>query len=220
MLRPRILAGMEERCSSCGREFRPDDSFCGNCATPRAGSGSQASAAAAPPPPEPSDGGGVVTKSPPVARIILMVAAFAVLPIVLITTLGDCGSAEGRMQVSGSPHGDWTFVPTGCASMAPYGRMGANLHADGHNDGAVYVVADPVHGPAVELEVPGSCRNADGTDCTVFPVPRDECQTFDVHVEPTGTVVNDVRLVEGYVHLDCTLSDGARVQGRIDFDGC
>lgn len=208
---------MEERCSSCGREFRPDDSFCGNCATPRAGVPDRGASA---PPPEPLSNAKEIPQGPAAARLVIMAVGFAVIPIVAFFALGDCGSAEGRVQVTGSPHGEWTFVPTGCASMQPFGRMGANLHADGHNDGGVYVTLDPVRGHAVEIEVPGSCRNADGTDCTVFSVPRDACETFDVHVAPTNTTVNDIRLVEGHVHLDCTLSDGARIVGRIDFDGC
>ncbi len=124
------------------------------------------------------------------------------------------------MDVTASPHGQWTFIPTGCASMQPYGPMGANLHGDGPNDGAVYVTLDHASGHKVELEVPGSCQNADGTDCTVFQVPRDQCQTFEVTVDYTNTTVNDVRLVQGHVRLDCTLEDGTRVQGGIEFDGC
>ncbi|MBX3274137.1 MAG: hypothetical protein KF729_27975 [Sandaracinaceae bacterium] len=102
----------------------------------------------------------------------------------------------------------------------PYGRLGANVHADGPNDGAVYVSLDHVTGHRVEIEVPGSCRNANGTDCTVFPVSRDRCATYDANVEPTGTVVDDVRLVGGHVRLDCTLEDGTRVVGAITFDEC
>lgn len=211
---------MEERCSSCGRTFRPDDGFCGGCGTPRA-AGARPELGAAPPPASAAPAHAPkAAGTPGLARVIPMIIGFTVLPIVLFFALGDCGSAEGRMRVTASPHGEWTFVPTGCASLQPYGRMGANLHGDGPNDGAVYVSLDPTHGHRIELEVPGSCRNADGTDCTVFEVPRDRCSTYDVSVEPTGTVVNDVRLVEGHVRLDCTLEDGARVEGAITFEGC
>jgi hypothetical protein len=133
--------------------------------------------------------------------------------------MGDCGSTEGSVRVSGA-RGNFTFTPTGCASMQPYGRFGANLHGDGNNDGAVYITVDPTRGSLVEIEVPGSCRNSDGTDCTVFPVPRDRCSVYEAHVENTGTVVNDVRLVEGNVRLQCELEDGTTVQGRVVFDGC
>lgn len=151
---------------------------------------------------------------------MVAVGLMAVIPAVVMMALGDCGSSEGQFIVSGGPHGEWRFVTTGCASMQPFGQMGANLHADGHNDGAVYVTLDHSRGYNVELEVPGSCRNADGTDCTVFPVPREQCTRYDVHLKHTGTVVNDVRLVEGHVDVECALTDGTQVVGRIVFDGC
>ncbi|MCB9592156.1 MAG: hypothetical protein H6719_05435 [Sandaracinaceae bacterium] len=210
---------MDERCDSCGRTYRPDDEFCGGCGTPRAKPEAPLPAAAATPTATPTATPGVPVKRSIRGRLMFLVSA--IIPIgIVIMSLKDCGSAEGQMVVSGSPHGEWTFVPTGCASMQPYGFVGANLHADGHNDGGVYVTLDHVHGHKVELEVPGSCRNADGTDCTVFEVPRDACQVFDVAVENSGTVVNDVRLVDGHVHLQCELPDGTTVSGTITFEGC
>ena len=79
---------------------------------------------------------------------------------------------------------------------------------------------DPTRGPSVEVEIPGSCRNADGTDCTVFPLPRDQCRTYEVDVDFTGVTVNDVRQVEGHLAIDCSLTDGTTVRGRVNFDGC
>ena len=124
------------------------------------------------------------------------------------------------MRVTGGPHGDFTFVGTDCHSMQPYGRMGANVHGSGHNDGAVYPTMDPIEGPRVDIEVPGSCRNADGTDCTVFRVPRESCGTFEVQVRYTNVMVNDVRLVRGRVKLACDMEDGTHVEGELKFDGC
>ena len=205
-------------CRGCGNPYaNDDDRFCAKCGKPRddeaaapAPQGEMESASA---PSSPRSGSKV-------APIIGIVVLIAVVPIVLMVGLGDCGSSEGQMQVSGGPHGSWTFVTTGCANMQRYGLMGANLHAEGNNDGAVYVSLDHVEGHKVELEVPGSCQNADGTDCTVFRVPRDQCQTFEVSIDYTGTTVNDVRLVEGHVALDCALEDGTRIEGRIQFSGC
>lgn len=129
------------------------------------------------------------------------------------------GTVEGQIAVAG-PRGTFTFSGTGCSSMQPYGRFGVVVHGGGTNDGAVYVTQDPLQGPAVDIEVPGSCRNADGTDCIVFSVPRDRCTLFEPHVEGSGVVVNRVRLMEGHVRLDCTLEDGTSVRGSLEFDGC
>lgn len=202
---------MSSFCKSCGAPYDEGDRFCGKCGTPRA---SDAPAPEAAPAAAPQKSGN------PVAAGIAVVALVIIVPLALMFGLSDCGSSEGRMVVSGGPHGEWTFVTTGCASMQPYGRMGANLHAEGHNDGAVYVSLDHVEGHRVELEVPGSCQNADGTECTVFRVPREQCSTFDVSLDYNGVTVNDVRLVEGHVQLSCALEDGTHIEGRIDFDGC
>lgn len=205
-------------CTKCGRELDPDDAFCGGCGAPRRGGAPAAdspvaTAEVAPREVPPN------TQAKLVRRTIFIVTL--VIPIgIMLFTLHDCGSAEGQLTVTGGEHGDFTFVTTGCASMQPYGRMGANLHGDGPNDGAVYVSLDPVEGHHVQLEVPGSCQNADGTECTVFDVPRAQCETFDVSIDYSGVTVNDVRLTEGHVRLNCTLADGADVVGSFEFDGC
>lgn len=205
-------------CTGCGTPYaEEEDRFCAKCGKPRAPEATaspsvdEEASASSPAPQIPT------SKVGPIIGVVVLVA---VIPLALMLGLGDCGSSEGQMQVSGGPHGSWTFVTTGCASMQPYGRMGANLHGAGNNDGAVYVSLDHARGHQVELEVPGSCQNADGTDCTVFEVPRDQCQTFDVSLDYTGTTVNDVRLVEGHVQLDCALEDGTRIEGQIQFNGC
>ena len=218
---------MTENCPSCGREFRPDDALCGRCGTKRPSAADASSSSipvAAPSAPTASADVGADAlpgNKNPAKRVLPLVIGLGLLPVFLIFVMGDgCESVEGQMAVTASPHGEWTFVPTGCASMQPYGLMGANVHADGPNDGAVYVTLDHTTGHEVELEVPGSCQNSDGTDCTVFEVPREACQQFDVDLEYTNVTVNDVRLVKGHVRLDCTLEDGTRIQGSIDYDGC
>jgi hypothetical protein len=197
-------------CTNCGAELRTDDRFCGKC-------GKAIGEAAAAPTPTPGE-------SPARGRLAGILGSSVLLPLlgigIFFATMHGCEKTEGKVAVSGNAHGNYTFTPTGCASMQPYGRMGANLHGDGHNDGAVYVTSDPSQGTRVELEVPGSCKNADGSDCIVFPVPRDHCETYDVHVEYQNITVNEVRLVKGHLALTCELSDGTSVRGQITFEGC
>lgn len=152
--------------------------------------------------------------------MIFVALTFAIpLGFVAFGSNGCDGDVSGEIVVAGA-RGNFRFTPTGCGSMQPFGRFGARLHASGPHDGGVYVATDPVHGASVDVEVPGSCRNSNGTDCTVFSVPRDRCTTFSVQVEPTGVVLNDIRLVEGHLRVDCTLEDGTTVRGSIQFDDC
>lgn len=210
---------MSEFCSGCGRRFVADDKFCATCGKAR----SPAVVTIDPAQSTPAEEALIrkVKSSTSVAPVIGMVFLFGLVVPIFLFAGGSCSeSVEGNVAVSGGPRPAFTFTPTGCASMQPYGRFGANLHGVGPNDGAVYVTTDPTRGRLVEVEIPGSCRNADGTECTVFPVPRDACRTFDVNVEFNGVVVNDVRKVEGHVSLDCALPDGTTVRGRVNFDGC
>jgi hypothetical protein len=210
---------MSEFCGKCGTPYRPDDGFCGKCGAPRVAGPSAAMPAASVPANVPS-GGTAQSGGLKLAPLLMAIVLPAVGAAIFFSGVGDCsGETEGNMRVNGA-RGNFTFTPTGCASMQPYGRFGANLHGEGNNDGAVYVTQDPTRGSAVEIEIPGSCRNADGSDCNVFPVPRDQCSVFQVQVDHTGTTVNDVRLVEGSVRLNCQLTDGTTVNGSITFGSC
>ena len=206
---------MSEHCTGCGTAYDEGDRFCAKCGKART---KPADAGASP------DAGATTSPSPSKAKVGALIAG-ALAPIliggiVILVFTSMKESVRGQVTVAAGPRPGFTFRPTGCVSMQPYGRFGANLHGNGPNDGAVYVTIDPTAGKKVEVEIPGSCRDADGTDCTVFPVPRDRCSTYEASVHNTGTVVNDVRLVGGKVKLDCTLEDGTTVRGEVVFDGC
>lgn len=213
---------MATYCTRCSAKFDEGDRFCAQCGAGRPGAAdtqddlpvSRPEATAAKPRPPKSSFG------PATSLGIGLIGPLAIGGLIFAISSGFSESVEGHVVVSEGPRAPFTFRPSGCASMQPYGRCGANLHAAGSDDGAVYVTLDPIAGKRVEIEIPGSCRDADGTDCTVFPVPRDHCTVFEAAVQNTGTVVNDVRLVEGHLRLDCTLEDGTRVVGNLTFDGC
>lgn len=193
-------------CSKCGEAFEEGDRFCPKCGAAR----SQPAVAQAP-----SKGGAGITLS-----IILAVGFLAVPLFLVFSGVFGGGSVEGSLTATGGPHGAFRFVGDGCQSMQPYGRAGANVHGEGPNDGGVYVTVDPIMGYRVDVEVPGSCKNSDGTDCTVFQVPRDKCSRWDVVAEFNGTVVNDVRQYRGFAHLTCVLDDGTNIVADLTYGGC
>lgn len=210
---------MSEHCTGCGTAFDEGDRFCAKCGKAR-GHAPEAGASAAASP----DAGTATSASPSRGRMGALIAGalgpLVIGGIVIAVFASTSEDVHGQVTVAAGPRPGFTFRPTGCVSLQPYGRFGANLHGNGPNDGAVYVTIDPTAGKKVEVEIPGSCRDADGTDCTVFVVPRDRCTAYEATVHNTGTVVNDVRLVEGKVKLDCTLEDGTTVRGEVVFDGC
>jgi hypothetical protein len=211
---------MNEFCTQCSTAFRPGDQFCGKCGAPRP----QGVVMGSPPQgviaPQPVGSAAAPKKGVPILSLAMGLLMPLGIGAFLFFGLGDCsGETAGSMRVSGA-RGNFNFTPVGCVNTQPYeGRMGANLHGEGNNDGAVYVLGG-INGSEVRIEVPGSCQNSDGTDCTVFPIPRDRCATYEARVTPTSTTVNDVRVVEGHVRLQCTLEDGTEVRGSITFSGC
>jgi hypothetical protein len=196
----------DDTCSKCGTTFSAGQRFCGSCGAPRTETTVDASS--------------LPRKRASVMAVISIVIGVAGLVPFLFLAKGCKGSAQGNVVIAGGPKPGFTFTPTGCSSMQPQGHMGANLHGNGPNDGGVYVTMDPIAGPAVNVEIPGSCRNANGTDCTVFPVPRDHCTAFEADVHYTNVTVNDVRQVKGRLSIDCRLDNGTTVKGQVVFDGC
>jgi hypothetical protein len=64
----------------------------------------------------------------------------------------------------------------------------------------------------VKLNVPGTER--------ARLVGRTDCKTWDVQLRPTNNFLNDIRLLDGHIALDCALRDGSTLAGRLDFKGC
>ena len=201
---------MDEFCSGCGAAFRDGDRFCAKCGKPRALG--EATPEATPDAAEPEKKG--------FPFVVLGALVPLVIGLAIVLGVRGCDHVDGQVAVADGPRPGFVFAPTGCASLQPYGRFGANLHGKGENDGGVYVTVDPVKGSSVDVEIPGSCKNEGGTSCTVFSVPRERCTVFEATVQNTGTVVNDVRLVEGHLKLDCALEDGTTVRGEVHFGGC
>jgi len=79
----------------------------------------------------------------------------------------------------------------------------------------IRVVMDPVRGTLVGVQKKDSCK---GSRCEYVMFDRQECPVFDVAVENTNTTVNDIRVVEGHLRLDCTFKDtGGAVQADLKF---
>ena len=206
-----------EFCGQCGNRFAATDRFCPRCGAKRESGGEAPSPLAsaelrpeAPPSPVRNTAG----------KAALFVGIMSIVPVVLFMCSGfGSGSAKGRLGSRG-PSGTFEFRPDGCESMQPFGRAGANVHGKTPNDGGVYITVDPVDGTRVDVEIPGSCKGSDGTDCTVFRIPRSACRTYDVKVEFSGTVINDVRQYEGQTTLECDLPDGTHIEATLEYEGC
>ncbi|MCC6622947.1 MAG: hypothetical protein IT385_16935 [Deltaproteobacteria bacterium] len=205
---------MQDHCTQCGSRFGDGDRFCARCGAARGQAARPRALAEAAPSEEPH------RRPRKLGAVITLAVVMAVVPFVIFMCMSfGSGSAKGKLTARG-PSGTFEFVPDGCQSMQPFGRAGANVHGKGPNDGGVYISVDPIDGTRVDVEVPGSCKTADGRDCTVFRVPRAACKVFEVEVEFSGVVVNDVRQYEGRTRLECDLPDGTHIEADLTYDGC
>jgi hypothetical protein len=127
--------------------------------------------------------------------------------IVVAATLGLSActhtSVQGTFHASGTTLTDWTMTPTDCASGDRSDFLGAQLtDGSGH---VVTIVIDPTSGTAVEVSIPNTGK-AVKLDATM-------CSTFDVDAQFNNTWVNNIRGVDGHVHVVCDQ------QGLDHFDG-
>ena len=199
-------------CPQCGERLESDDVFCSKC-------GTRLEAAAPSPAPGPQAVRPLKTKRRSKLLLILPLN-IAILGVGMFFMMKGCDKAEGTLVASGAPLGDFTFKAARCGSGQRMGFFGVIVVGEGPNDGGILVIEDPIKGKLVKVEVPGSCKPPDLEECTEIMIPRDQCSVFKTSVRNTNTTVNDVRLREGYLELDCSFQDGGTASADIKFEGC
>lgn len=147
---------------------------------------------------------------------IIMVGVFGV----MLFKGGSCSSVEGKFVSTGKPLGDFVFEPKQCRSGERMDFHGVTLLGKGPMSGAIMVIRDAVKGPLVKVEVPGSCQPPDYEVCTEVTIDKSECSTYKMRIERTNTSVNDIRLIDGSLDLDCNFHEGGTVKAKLDFDSC
>lgn len=195
------------KCMKCGHETTdPDALYCSRCGTKLI---LQPGSAQSP------------TGTGKTRKILMMMLP---LNIVLITfaflMVKGCSSVTGTLVSQGGAMGDFTFTPKECRSGQRLGFFGSVLLGEGQTGGAVVAIFDPLKGKIVKIEVPGSCEPPDYEKCKEVIVDPQYCSTYDVKLDRTSILVNDIVLSEGSLNLDCKYPDGGSVKGSMTFDRC
>jgi len=131
-----------------------------------------------------------------------------------------CSSVSGNLVSAGNPLGAFIFTPDKCKSGHRMQFFGAVILGKGQTDGAVIPFFDPVKGKAVKIEIPGSCKAPDYEECTEVIIDPKHCSTHKISLVRTGTEVNDVRLIDGSLEVDCKFPEGGTLKGKMKFDSC
>jgi len=149
----------------------------------------------------------------------LFVAASVLVPLIVVIATGGFGGGEvtGALRGSGPLVGDFTLAADACGSGEPDGFLGVYLGASDRSDARLKAFQDPIYGNTVLLQVPGSC---DGPRCKQVILSGESCERFAVSVEKTNTTINDVRVLDGELSLECRLASGDIISGELRFEGC
>ena len=127
------------------------------------------------------------------------------------------GSVAGKLESKGSL-GDWTLEKGTCYSGEREKYFGALAHGPKGSKTAVKMVKDPVKGWSVLVVNPSTC-NEDLTSCQGHTFTLEECKKLDVIVETRNLSVNDIKVVDGKLSMDCE-SGATSVRGELNFDYC
>ena len=149
----------------------------------------------------------------------IFVAACVVGPIIAMFALGGFGEGEvkGELLGSGPLVGSFALKADACRSGEADGFLGVYLGETGRSDARLKAFQDPAYGKMVQLQVPGSCE---GPRCKQITLKDESCARFAVRIEKTNTTINDVRVLDGELSLDCELVSGDRISGELRFEGC
>lgn len=151
---------------------------------------------------------------------------FLTIPLNILLVAGaffmmkGCSSVTGTFTAKGEPLGNVTFVPKQCRSGQRMGFFGAVMLGEGQQDGALVAFLDPVKGKVVKVEVPGSCEPPDYEKCKEVIIDPQYCTRYDVKLDRTSIMVNDIVLVKGSLDIDCSFPGGGSASGKLTFDRC
>jgi len=206
-------------CAKCGHENDSEARFCDQCAAPLAPAAGPAKPATASPAPA------AVFKRKKLFRLVALFLAINAVAVIIVFASGAFGSSvEGEIRSAGLPNGDFVMAPPACHSGEHESFFGVWVapeleEIDGRTGfrGGLKVVKNPVGDWEAYLESPNTCRSF---ECQVLQVKKEHCLVFDIRVENSGTVVNDVRLREGYARLQCKFPEGGTLKVDLKFSGC
>ena len=120
---------------------------------------------------------------------------------------GPPAEGIGRFEVSSVAVSRGIIVPTRCDSGDTEQFLGGDL-LDESLGLSVRLVVDPLYGPALRVY---DTRAPFERSVLFF---EEECEKFDMSLEPTGEEVNSVIVRDLELDVDCENEDGATIYGR------
>jgi hypothetical protein len=145
--------------------------------------------------------------------------------ILLVTCNVGCnafrdGTASGWVEAKGTA-GAWVFEKGKCFSGQREQYFGLIALGPEGSGQAIKLVKDGIRGWSAVINRPETCKGggAEKPDCRAVMLTAESCTTLDVDVRNTSMTVNDIRVVEGSLTIDCSNETGS-IRGKLTFDHC
>jgi hypothetical protein len=129
------------------------------------------------------------------------------------------GTVTGHVESKGAM-GSWSLDTGTCQSGEREHYMGAIAFGPEGSGVAIKVVKDAVKGWTAVVNRADTCKaGVEKSECKAIVLAESDCTKLAVDVHPTNTTINDIKVVEGSVELDCA-SGNDSLKGRMVFDYC
>lgn len=121
---------------------------------------------------------------------------------------------KGSIESTGGELGKWTMSIDKCQSGDHTNFHGVDLYSHSNAKLGVRALVDPSQGKLLNVNVPASGGRA-------VQFKSEACSKFQIDLKRTNTSVNEIRLYEGSIDIDCAHSGGKeRVFGKVTFENC
>jgi hypothetical protein len=141
----------------------------------------------------------------------------------LLVTIAACnpfreGTVNGALESKGEA-GTWVLQQGTCYSGQReqyHGVIGIGPDGSGI---AVKLVKDGVRGWTAIINQADQCKTSAEKGCKAIVLSATNCTKLDVDLAQTNTTINDIRVVDAKLTMDCT-SGGSSIKGHLAFDRC
>ncbi|MEJ7603024.1 MAG: hypothetical protein WKG01_34375 [Kofleriaceae bacterium] len=130
------------------------------------------------------------------------------------------GTVSGRMESKGEL-GDWVMDKGLCYSGENEKYFGALAVGPDESGIAIKLVKDPTKGWQVMVNNATTCAGsgAEKSKCSSVVLNPEHCKKLEADVVTTNMTINNVKVVNGKVTLDCAVGTST-IRGELTLDHC
>jgi hypothetical protein len=143
---------------------------------------------------------------------------------VLLVLVAGCnpfreGTVSGRVESRGEA-GTWVLEQGTCYSGQREQYQGViGIGPDGTGI-AIKLVKDSVRGWTAVINQAETCTSSvERARCKAVVLNTTNCTTLDVDLEHTNTTINEIRVVDAKLRIDCA-SETSSIKGHLVFERC